>query len=767
MIRLAGLLALLLALWPGRVAAEVAVVRGGEHPDFTRIVVEAAQPGDWRFGRTEDGYELQLGPEVTGYNLTQAFERIPRDRVSALWRDPVSGRLRFSLSCPCFAVAFEFRPGVVVIDLKTGQPPRGSAFEGPLDPPPKPGAAPEAKPDPGPVPAPVAQGPGYDWLAVLRQGDAAPAEGATRPLPLPLQIEDPRIDPLRAALLEQISRGAAEGIVGIAEHPILPKASEDRRSEGPGMRIVTGDLPGMVASGVHDPKPNLTAEGGPCLTDADLDLASWLLPGPVAEQLGPGRAGLLGEFDAPAPDAIRRAARLYIALGFGAEARQYLSLLPAPPPDSTGDALRMLAALSRLADQEPDETGYFAPMAGCNTAAALWSALALQLRGGVEASDIKALNGGAVARSFSALPIHLRRQFGPGLVEMFLSAGRDEEARLIRDAILRAPGEAGPEVALMDAKYDLATGDGQDAAKIAKDVAQKTGPANPEALVTLVEAAFKTGAVLPAGLPETLMAYRGDAGGTAMEAPLRRAFILASALKGDFAAAFAELPQAPDTAADLWSLAVGGAGDDLFLAQAVPLAAKGRPPVAPDVALAGAQRLQDLGFPEAALAWLGPVDTASDPPRRILAARAALALRDARAAGALVSGMDTPDAQAIRAAAVLQLGDATAAAQALDRAGDTAGRDRALAWAQDWPALAKAGSAPWQAAAEMTGVPAAPAAGPGDAPPPAAPPDAPSDAPPDAPAGPLAQGAALVADSAAARAAVEALLTSVAAPASP
>lgn len=752
--------ALVLALCLPTVAAgEVALVRGGEHPEFTRIVVDAVAPGDWRLGRTDDGYELQLGPEVSGYDLAQAFERIPRDRVSALWRDPASGRLRFSLSCACYAIAFEFRPGVVVIDIKTGQPPQGSAFEVPLDPPataaaPDAGAPePPAEAEAAPSAAPAAAGDGalaYDWIDIHRDTAGAPAEPT---LPLPFEVADPRLDPLRAALLAQISRGAAEGVVEMAEHPVLPKAASDRSSEGPGMRIVNGDLPGMIASGVHDPGPNLTPEGQPCLADSDLAVTSWMLPGPIAEQMGPGRAGLLGEFDTPEPDAIRRAARLYIALGFGAEARQYLDMLPDPDAEEA----RLLRAMAHVADQEPGGEAAFVPMAGCDTAAALWSALTLTAAGEARPSQIGALNLAAVGRSFSALPVHLRRYFGPPLVEMFLQAGKDEAARLIRDAILRAPGEAGPDVALMDAQYDLATGDGHEAVKIAGEVAREAGSAGPEALVTLVEAAFQSGSPLPPDLPATLMAYRADARGTALEVPLRRASLLAAAMLGDFTGAFAELHAAPDSAADLWALAATRADDDLFLAEAVSAAAEGHPAVAADVALAIAQRLLDLGFAGQALAWLGPVDTTADLPRRLVAARAALALGDARAALALVSGLGDAEAERLRAAAVLQLGDAAAAAEALHRAGDAAAGDRALSWTEDWAKLAESGADPWKSAAALADAGTA-----GDAAQdPAAPPD------PVAAPGPLARGNALVADSAAARAAVDALLTSVAAPATP
>lgn len=91
--RILALACILFAALP--VSAEVAKVTGGEHKDFTRLVVEARDIGNWRFGRAVDGYELEFGNAVTAFDVTQAFEKIPRDRITALWRDPKTGRLRF------------------------------------------------------------------------------------------------------------------------------------------------------------------------------------------------------------------------------------------------------------------------------------------------------------------------------------------------------------------------------------------------------------------------------------------------------------------------------------------------------------------------------------------------------------------------------------------------------------------------------------------------------------------------------------------------
>ncbi len=85
-------------------------------------------PVKWALGRTEDGYELGLPASVTSFDLTRAFEKIPRNRLAALWQDPQTGRLRFSLACACHAFAFEFRPDIVVIDIRSGPAPAESAF---------------------------------------------------------------------------------------------------------------------------------------------------------------------------------------------------------------------------------------------------------------------------------------------------------------------------------------------------------------------------------------------------------------------------------------------------------------------------------------------------------------------------------------------------------------------------------------------------------------------------------------------------------------
>ena len=731
-----GVLALAVAtvLLATGASAQAIVVQSGEHPGFARLVLDLGQPVPWALGRTADGYELRLDRADTRFDLSQVYDLIPRDRLAAIWVDPTSGNLRLGVGCACHVMPFEFRPDVLVVDLKDGPPPVGSSFENALGGARLPRLA--ARAAVRPRARPGDQAPIYDWRAV-----AVPAVDVRAPAAM---LPAPAIDlaPLRDTLLQQMSRGAAQGVVDMTgpPHHLGGLAAPARPASRTAPQIRVGKDLGFVASPLQPQSTPLTADGGGCLVDEKLAIATWGQDLPVAEQIASALTGLIGEFDRPDPEAVSRAVRFELFLGFGAEARQLLRSLDAAPEDQA-----IWQAMATILDEGTPTDNPFQGMLVCDTAAALWAVLA---QPHLAIGDAPARQ--AVLRSFSALPLHLRRHLGPALAARFLERNDTATARALRDAIVRAPGDPGPQVRLMGAEVDRAMGDPDAADQALHQLAAANGPVAARALMASVEVLLDQGKPVDPPTVTALAALAFEHRGSALEPALRRAHLLALAAAGDFAAAFGQIDNAPDAEPDLWRILAEHGPDSAMLDHAV-LAPTKVPPTLPIATRRHlVERLLALGFPDPALRWLpelvgaGPAATDQD---RLLAAKAQMQRHDAREALRLVAGLAGPEADRLRATAQAQLGDPAAAARLFSALGDQPGEQRVARQAQDWALISDHGQNPWQAAARLVAPAPERAAAPAAAMP--------------RPPGPLALGRQTVAESAAARATLSALLAEV------
>jgi hypothetical protein len=715
---LRALMVLFLAV--GATEAQTARVVSGEHDDFTRLVIELPAATDWQVGRLPLGYGFATAsPDQPTYDLSRVWDRIARTRLQSLRVDPATGALQLSLACDCHVFPFEYRPGMIVLDIKDGAPPPGSSFEAALD---TDGAV--ATDDHVPVATEPASGDvmAYDWR--VDRSESPPDARAARPLDLPTGSVS--LDPLRDELLAQISRGAADGIVDMAlpgkpaEHP------DTEWGELPWTTIHLGEAAGVEVrpgGGVET-----VASGAECLADVDLDLSSWGNDMPPADLLSEARSSLFGEFDRLSPEATLRAVQIHLYLGFGAEARSYADLLDTDLPET----LPFYVSMSHLIDGETDPQTPFAAMLGCDGAAALWAALAQdRLPAG------SGVNTDAVLRGFLALPPHLRRHLGAALADKFLTRDDVEAARIVRDAIERSSQVAPADMALLDAKADLHDGD-LPAAQAHAEAAVEASADDSESLITLVETHFSDGTPLDPQVALTLRTLLREAGGRSDEPALQRALVLALALSGGVDAAFEAADGSDAAARDLWQVLPVRADDNDFLTHAILAEAAAVPAVDPVTADRIAARLLQLGFADAALRWLGPVAATDPPERRQLAAEAELDRGNARAAADLLVGLGNPAAQDLQAQALIQLGAYAPAHEALLAAGSTDAADRVLTWQHDWAALGAQGVDPWASAARLV-----------------------KTSTPTTDVGPLGQSASLLEDSAAMRAAVAALLAGV------
>lgn len=580
-------LALLLGLaFCGAAQADPVRVTSGAHDGFTRLVLAGVAPGDWQFGRTEDGYALRLPGAEPTFDLTEAFARIGRNRLAAIWANPDDATLRLGIACACHAIPFEFRPGTIVIDLRDGPPPEGSSFEMSLDGANLPALAKTAPPRPRARPTAPPQM--FDWRdQVLGQrwsaADAPAPPAAADPT---FRLPDPSLPPMRDALLREFSRAVGQGLVDPATS--LPE-TPDGTGVGPALsNLQVGQS--ILTSTQFGPSQPLSPAGAICPTDADLSLGNWGTADPAHLQLADAQVGLVGEFDQPQPEALRRFIHLHLFLGFGAEVGALLSAF------NPTDADRPLwQSLSLLLDGQPDPSGAFRGFAACDTAAALWATLADPA---LSPADI---NRPALLRAFSALPAHLRRHLGPPLAERFLSADDVPTAQALADAILRAPGEADPRLALMQARFAAARGETAVAATSVSEMLAAPGPQSAAALATLVDLNLADAQPLDPAQVTALQSHLAEAAGTAEAPGLARALVLAHALAGDFDAAFAALPDAPAAGADLWRLLAKGP-DSAVLLHAIGADPDG---LSPDTRSAMADRMLALGFPAEAQLWSG------------------------------------------------------------------------------------------------------------------------------------------------------------------
>ena len=172
-----------LLVMAGQASAQTAKVTSGEHDGFSRLVVELPAPGDWQFGRTVDGYALSVSAPPAAYDLAGVFKLIRRDRLAAIAVDASTGNLQIGLACPCYAIPFEFRPGIIVIDIRDGAPPDGSSFEQPLTPAPRSAGATKCRTGRKGADAPTRSGGALGLFRAAKDRRCCPSGGRSCPGP--------------------------------------------------------------------------------------------------------------------------------------------------------------------------------------------------------------------------------------------------------------------------------------------------------------------------------------------------------------------------------------------------------------------------------------------------------------------------------------------------------------------------------------------------------------------------------------------------------
>lgn len=676
-------------------------VTSGEHEGFTRIVLNFSAPVDWQFGRTTDGYAFRINGDAPTYDLSGLYNLIGKTRLAALWASPDDAALNIGFACACHAIPFEFRPGIIVIDLRDGPPPKGSSFEENLTMP----AAAETS-----APPPKVEGPQYNWVSKFQE-KRTPLAPATPEAIVEVNTEaktnentgvnakenagmapkpssDPALQPLRDQLLRQLSRGAADGVVDMA---LADKKKPQEKKPGyAAARVGLGEMPGVLIDVPATLDEDLGDKGEVCAPESSLDFAAWGDETPISEQFSTAMSGILGEFDRPDPEAVLRAVHFLLFVGFGVESAQTLDAFIPDHPDKA-----LLRSMAYIMDDEPDQQMFFSGQASCETPAALWSVLA-----DPEIGEGSRVNVNAVILAFSNLPLQTRRYLGPRLAEKFLQMKDTASASTIQNAILRAGGDAGPEVAISQAKIDMAEGDPVAAEHQLADISSESGPIKAQALMEMVDALVAQSRPIDAKIAEELEALMAEMKGSESGHQIAGALVLAQASSGTFAQAFAGGAADPDLNKQVWKiLALLGTDSDVLSQSVLP-----KDLIPTDLPMETAEkiigRLADIGLPDVAETWVS-IYSGTDP---LLRSRVHLDGRDGRSALQAAQQVGGDQGKELAAQALLMLGNRDAAAREFAKLGAVDAELRAYATAGAWKKLAELPSNEWTALASALDV---------------------------------------------------------------
>ena len=725
----------MLALMGATAHAAPVEVRSGEHEDFTRIIVDLPARTDVRINQDDTRVIVTLGNKSAEFDLRPVFDKIPRDRLQDITSGPEPGSLALELGCACVVTSFWHGLSLLVLDIRPGTP------------------------EPLSVPATPAQSgttaltdqknrksaPGVSTLQPARAtfagtlfaaqfpeaaetSDTAPGNEPAEP-PDPANTDTLTDDALRQSrdrLLRQIGRAASQGL-------LTPKSTLPE-PQLPG-RETAAQAARLSAGGQTRPEPlrgiatniNLRAEssvdrdfatwralnsampdGSACLPPRQIDVAAWGSDAGFGAQIGPIRARLSGEFDRTNQQAVEELVRLYLYFGFGAEASRTLRLLP--PENGNLPVFKALANI--MENGVASQPSALAAQLACDGPAALWSALSYPGLPADQPADTD-----AILLGFAALPPHLRSQLGPDLSRRLAQAGHREAASGLLRILNRSPATKTARADLASADLALDKGPSAAADATLQSIAESGEPSSVKALTRLVENRFAAGEDISFEQAQLVGAYAHERRGAEDFPVYFTTYITALAASGAYDLARDEIARLGNEAnaesvrisrSRLVDRLTKGGDDVSFLKQMLAQDEDDIRGLDAQVANAASDRLLSLGFPESAQKLVVTVVEGSlARERRILRARAALALDRPRQAEAELLGLDGKDINRLRAEARSRVGQYGAAYQ-LFASGDLPQRAMREAWLDgNWNVLRGSEDPAIAAVAQLAGADAA------------------------------------------------------------
>ena len=628
--------------------AQSLVLRSGEHEGFTRIVMTLPEETQWQITSDDGVLRLRFSTLFTQIDVSSAFTRISRERISEIKVGQDNQSLDFLLSCNCGFRAILEKNSLFVIDIGEGLPlptrDQGNANQDYI---PKIETPADSNLN---LPLFFNHASSIFLLPPRLISDNPTVKQSKSNIPqnenelfgtriISQFIEGAEILNLKS-LHAQLSSATSQGLLKTNNQYQLFQLESDSAPLAdepyPNIRTVFGTEFDENAVTLDS---QLLDE---CPTEVDLNIENWGNEAGFVVGLSTWRRSIMQEFDEVSAVAAIGLARHYLYYGFGQEAQVALNLLPSSVPQV--DEVEHLRSMARIMDFGYDsqikDTSWNTE---CGAEMALWSVLAAENLSSPLELDVSALR-----LEFERLPQHLRQHLGPQLARKFTQLGDNSTAEGILNSSSRSQINPNPAAQFLQAEKNLNSNDAASINIRFLDVLKSNSEFSPLAVVALVDATVAANQSIDKSLVDLVAAYHFEHRQTELSAELMRAQILSLAFSGRFSESFKMLEQLEndsssvaysETRLRIMRRLLEDADDIEFLKGVL-----GYPVLGLTTALENefAKRLLEMGFVEHALEILAENASGQDgQTRRTLRAEAALSLR--KPIVSLKEATSTPD----------------------------------------------------------------------------------------------------------------------------
>jgi len=474
------LLFMVLATFAGSAMAQSIAIRTGEHAGFTRLVLRAPDLGAWSIGRTGPNYLVRFDSGLK-FDLSGAFDRIPKSRVVEL-TDHGRGQLEISLGCDCHVEPFVWQDTALVVDVVDGAPfERRYESRVSLE-----------------IEAPQDIAPRIELPLLFAPGQTATVLNFT-----PDSLDTGQRSQILAQVAQGIAAGAGQGLLQI----VTPDRSQERRSgsmlpvspidiSGAGIATYTSLEAALLGGEVDSPDDGRAN----CVATEYLDVKAWSDGTPLGQQIATLVSSLENDRSEISAPTARALARLYIAHGFGKEARQMIQIA-----GLTGDEAAILEELAAYVDGETAEQALLPIQATCSEEGALWSLLTAP-------DPPPNTDSAAVQRTFQSLPRDLQILLAPRLSERLLTAGQEQAASDVLSFAGSRTADLPPTFQIEEARILQATEQVTQAFEKMDKIVHSGEPYDPQVLVDYFRLAHDTGADIGDDVLEVSATFRKEIG---------------------------------------------------------------------------------------------------------------------------------------------------------------------------------------------------------------------------------------------------------------